>query len=1185
MRTELLEEIGLTKSEINVYLALLELGSSSTGKIVDKAKTSSSKIYEILDRLIDKGLVSFIVKSGVKYFEAAPPERIMDYMKEKEEKILKQKDELKNLLPELELRKRLSEYKSEATVYKGLKGVETAFMSSLDLLKEGETFKVIGIPSRPQALNRFFVRFNKERARRKIRAKFIFNEVAKGEIQTLPENNPMSETRFIPQVTPASINIFNDRIIIFPDAKEPLLFVIDSKEVAESFKVQFEMLWNQKIKTFEGKEQIKILFEEMIGFGDYDVFTEGDKLLDLLGENFFYRWQEEKKKRNIQSRGIISSKYRYSPHVVKATTQFKFIPEHKSPGETFIFNDKVVTLNHSKEPVAFLIEDKNTADSNRVYFELLWNQKIRTYEGKEQIKELFIETLGFGDYDTMAEGMKIIEILGKDFFLWWQEEKNKKGIKSRGIMGEKYKKLLTVTGSVTNFRFIPGFENPGVTMIFSDKIVTINFTKKPVAFLIENKESAMNQRTYFELLWDQTVQTFKGQEQVEMAYERVLEDANKDEDVIVFAAKPKTKRGADYNLNWNKEINKLTKGVRLLYYGDTETNRERVKSMEKLGPKAKILPTKEELPISTVVSKDKVVNTIWTKDPISFLIKNKTLADSFKANFDLLWNQEVTVQYGEEGCYNAFNTMIGELKKGDEYYVLGASWQRHTEYVQEFFIDFHRRRQEKGIRSKLLFTHGTENIVKENKATYGVLSEVKFLPPGIHEGIQFNLFNDSILIFVWRPKEPIVFRIDDKEVFKTFKTYFDNLWNQDTTVTKGWDALKDALYGHIDSIETGDSYRVLGASFGAKGLSEKYTAFFKGFHVYRKKHDLRGKILFQQGNEQILKDVKDEYYDDCELKTLPYKVESPVVIFPYKEKTIMTIQENEPVVITINNKEITTAFERQFDMLWNQETRVIEGIEAIEGLFEEMFTLGGYDTIGSRGYMTEANPEFIKRFREKMIKNKIKVRNITDYKVKGTQFSNYEFIETRYNLPEEFSKLSNFFIYGKSKVAIVNWMEKEPTAILIDNHNIHDTYQQQFESLWNQETYVMKGVDAVQFIFEDMIEHDQVDLIGARGYFVDERPEFIKEWEKRAIEKGFKIRNIVDPEVKGHKITKFSFAKTKYTLQKEFSNLSVFWIYGGKVVISNWMEKEPTVIMIENKNLYEVYKRQFELLWKQKDTN
>ena len=53
MDNTILEQIGLTKSEINVYLALLELGSSSTGKIVDKSKVGFP-FYWVGDKAIAK---------------------------------------------------------------------------------------------------------------------------------------------------------------------------------------------------------------------------------------------------------------------------------------------------------------------------------------------------------------------------------------------------------------------------------------------------------------------------------------------------------------------------------------------------------------------------------------------------------------------------------------------------------------------------------------------------------------------------------------------------------------------------------------------------------------------------------------------------------------------------------------------------------------------------------------------------------------------------------------------------------------------------------------------------------------------------------------------------------------------------------------------------------------------------
>ncbi|MBS3174892.1 TrmB family transcriptional regulator, partial [Candidatus Woesearchaeota archaeon] len=81
MIEEILHQIGLTEGEIKVYLSLLELGSTSTGKIIKKSHISGSKVYEVLDRLSSKGLVTSVVKNGVKYFEATTPEKILSYLR------------------------------------------------------------------------------------------------------------------------------------------------------------------------------------------------------------------------------------------------------------------------------------------------------------------------------------------------------------------------------------------------------------------------------------------------------------------------------------------------------------------------------------------------------------------------------------------------------------------------------------------------------------------------------------------------------------------------------------------------------------------------------------------------------------------------------------------------------------------------------------------------------------------------------------------------------------------------------------------------------------------------------------------------------------------------------------------------------------------------------------------------
>ena len=66
MDKEYLIRIGLTDGEAKTYLALLKTGSSSVGPIVKEAKVAYSNIYDILDRLLEKGLISFILKEKTK---------------------------------------------------------------------------------------------------------------------------------------------------------------------------------------------------------------------------------------------------------------------------------------------------------------------------------------------------------------------------------------------------------------------------------------------------------------------------------------------------------------------------------------------------------------------------------------------------------------------------------------------------------------------------------------------------------------------------------------------------------------------------------------------------------------------------------------------------------------------------------------------------------------------------------------------------------------------------------------------------------------------------------------------------------------------------------------------------------------------------------------------------------------
>lgn len=228
----LLKQIGLTDSEVKVYLALLEIGSSTKGPIVAKSGVASSKIYELLDKLLQKGLVSVVLKAGTRYYESAPPTRLLDYMKEKEQETKKQIKELGALVVQLQLKRSLVGIGSEVQVFKGMKGAATSFDDIFNTLKKGDEYYVLGISSFSPHFERFVLHFHKKRAEKKIKCKVIVNEVAK-DIGKKLQKIPFTKVKYLPKelFTPFVFIIYKDKALISISLDE-IFIQIQSKNLS-----------------------------------------------------------------------------------------------------------------------------------------------------------------------------------------------------------------------------------------------------------------------------------------------------------------------------------------------------------------------------------------------------------------------------------------------------------------------------------------------------------------------------------------------------------------------------------------------------------------------------------------------------------------------------------------------------------------------------------------------------------------------------------------------------------------------------------------------------------------------------------------------------------------------------------------------------------------------------------------
>ncbi len=238
-----LEHIGLSKNEAKIYLILLKLGSQKAGRISKEARINRTTTYDALKRLLERGLVGYVVKANRKWFEAVNPKRLMDTIKEREEAA-------ESILPTLQKIFKTPEEKHNVTLYHGYKGIKSVFQDIVRDSKENLVMDSEGQFS--ERMPYYLPLFVKQVEKKKIHIKHLMRAGGK-----IINPTKTTEVRYIPKKTKseAVINIYSDKVAVIVWTDPPEAVVIKNRAVADSFRDYFEMLWKQG----KGKEHIPII--------------------------------------------------------------------------------------------------------------------------------------------------------------------------------------------------------------------------------------------------------------------------------------------------------------------------------------------------------------------------------------------------------------------------------------------------------------------------------------------------------------------------------------------------------------------------------------------------------------------------------------------------------------------------------------------------------------------------------------------------------------------------------------------------------------------------------------------------------------------------------------------------------------------------------------------------------------
>ena len=115
---KVLEKIGLEEKEAKVYLALLQENEATATKLSKATSLDRTLMYQITNKLINKGLASYVIKNNIRYFIASEPKSFLKQLDEKKELI-------QNALPSLISTQNKKKTETKVEIFQGRKGVST----------------------------------------------------------------------------------------------------------------------------------------------------------------------------------------------------------------------------------------------------------------------------------------------------------------------------------------------------------------------------------------------------------------------------------------------------------------------------------------------------------------------------------------------------------------------------------------------------------------------------------------------------------------------------------------------------------------------------------------------------------------------------------------------------------------------------------------------------------------------------------------------------------------------------------------------------------------------------------------------------------------------------------------------------------------------------------------------------
>jgi len=237
-----LERIGLNRNEAKVYLALIIRGQATASELVKAIGVHRNIVYDNLEKLIEKGLVSFIVDGAKRKFIAQDPAAIIDYLQSKKLQIDRDIALAAKMAPSINKLLSSSDAQQDATIFRGVKGVKKVLSDTL----QSREIWCIGTTNESIAAlgDTFWKNYNQKIKAGKVKERILLNNDYEDKDTGVLKVGCI-KTRALPkqlnQVTETIL--YSGKVALFVYSSTPLVIVMENKEIFRMYRAHFDFLW------------------------------------------------------------------------------------------------------------------------------------------------------------------------------------------------------------------------------------------------------------------------------------------------------------------------------------------------------------------------------------------------------------------------------------------------------------------------------------------------------------------------------------------------------------------------------------------------------------------------------------------------------------------------------------------------------------------------------------------------------------------------------------------------------------------------------------------------------------------------------------------------------------------------------------------------------------------------------